>query len=223
MIIRSSIVSKISTKRLKISHTIQSISSASDVVPPSRSRCEWVGSNPHMQKYHDEEWGVAVHDDRMHFEMLILEGAQAGLSWDTILKKREGYRKAFKFFDPLLVSAMTDSELLELRENKDIVRNKLKIEATRTNSKVFLAIQKEHGSFDNYIWKFFGGTSMHSKRVNLSDIPVKTAESDAISADLKKRGMKFVGSTIIYAYMQAVGLVDDHTEACWKCRRTDTL
>ena len=221
MIIRSTIImSKISTKRLKISHNIHSISS--DVVP-LRSRCEWVGLKPHMQKYHDEEWGVAVHDDRVHFEMLILEGAQAGLSWDTILNKREGYRKAFKFFDPLLVSAMTDTELLELRENKDIVRNKLKIEATRTNASVFLAIQKEHGSFDNYIWKFVDGTPMHSKRMTLSDIPVKTVESDAISADLKKRGMKFVGSTIIYAYMQAVGLVDDHTDVCWKCRRTDTL
>ena len=213
MIIRSTIMSKISTKRLKISHNIHSISS--DVVPSSRSRCEWVGSKkPHMQRYHDEEWGVPVHDDRVHFEMLILEGAQAGLSWDTILNKREGYRKAFKNFDPLLVSAMTDTELLELRENKDIVRNKLKIEATRTNASIFLAIQKEHGSFDNYIWKFVDGTPMHSKRMNLSDIPVKTAESDAISADLKKRGMKFVGSTIIYAYMQAVGLVDDHTDVC---------
>ena len=166
-------------------------------------------------QYHDNEWGIPVHDDQHLFEILILEGAQAGLSWETILKRREGYRKAFYHFDPFKVASMSDSQLDALLQNASIIRNRLKIYATRKNALVFLKIQQEYGSFDTYLWSFVGGKSIVNHRELFSEVPVSTIESDAISKDLKKRGMTFVGSTIIYAYMQAVGLVNDHLAGCW--------
>lgn len=183
----------------------------------SPTRCGWVGTGkPFYEHYHDTEWGVPVHDDGVHFEMLILEGAQAGLSWETILKRREGYRRAFKNFDPVKVAAMTDAELEAQLSNPDIIRNRLKVFAARKNARVFLAIQKEFGSFDNYVWRFVGGTPIVNHPKTLKDIPVTSAESDALSKDLKKRGMSFVGSTIIYAHMQATGLVNDHVVGCFR-------
>lgn len=169
--------------------------------------------------YHDDEWGVPVHADQHLFEMLILEGAQAGLSWETILKKREGYRKAFHRFDPKKVAKMTDAQLETLRENPAIIRNRLKIYAARTNAQVFLDIQKTFGSFDAYVWEFVNHQPIHNHWKRFEDVPVTTPESDALSKDLKKRGMKFVGSTIIYAYMQAIGMVNDHLTTCWKYAR----
>lgn len=166
-------------------------------------------------EYHDNEWGIPVHDDRHLFEMLILEGAQAGLSWETILKRREGYRKAFHHFDPVKVAAMSDDELDSLLQNEGIIRNRLKVYAARQNAQVFLKIQKEFGSFDRYLWAFVNGKPIVNRCKNMKELPVTTPQSDAISKDLKKRGMTFVGSTIIYAYMQAVGLVDDHLADCW--------
>ena len=179
-------------------------------------RCDWANSSLLGVEYHDKEWGVPVHDERKHFEMLILEGAQAGLSWETVLRKREAYRKAFKGFDPKRVGRMTDDELEEQLNNPGIIRNRLKVFATRKNATVFLNIQKEFGSFDAYIWQFVGGKPINGKRKTIKDIPAKTAESDALSNDLKKRGMSFVGSTIIYAYMQAVGMVNDHLVSCFR-------
>lgn len=167
-------------------------------------------------QYHDHEWGVPSHDDQHLFEMLILEGAQAGLSWETILKRREGYRKAFHNFDPLKVAAMTDEELEALRNNEEIIRNRLKIYAARQNARVFLNIQKEFGSFDHYVWTFVKGNTISHHGHSFKDIPDTTVESIALSKDLKKRGMTFVGPTIIYAYMQAVGLINDHLVGCWK-------
>ncbi|MBX9744790.1 MAG: DNA-3-methyladenine glycosylase I [Chlamydiales bacterium] len=169
-------------------------------------------------EYHDKEWGVPVHDDKHLFEMLILEGAQAGLSWETILKKREEYRKVFYHFDPSKVAQMTDDELNALLENKGIIRNRLKIYAARRNAKVFLQIQKEFGSFDKYVWGFVDGKPIVNRCKHLKQIPCSTPISDSLSQDLKKRGMTFVGSTIIYAFMQAVGLVDDHLIDCW-CKK----
>jgi DNA-3-methyladenine glycosylase I len=181
------------------------------------TRCGWVGTGkPHYEKYHDEEWGVAVHDDHKHFEMLILEGAQAGLSWETILKRREGYRKAFKNFDPNKVANMSDEELSALMQNPEIIRNRLKIFSARINAKIFLEIQKEFGSFDEYVWPFVGGEPIVNHWKVLQELPATSKESDALSKDLKKRGMKFVGSTIIYAHMQAVGMIRDHLVSCWK-------
>jgi DNA-3-methyladenine glycosylase I len=181
------------------------------------TRCSWVGSNkPYYEYYHDYEWGVPVYDDNLLFEMLILEGAQAGLSWETILKKRDGYRKAFKDFDPQKVAQMSDVELEDLRNNPEIIRNRLKILAARTNAKVFLQIQHEFGSFSNYIWRFVDNRTIQGEWKNLKDIPTKTIESDNLSKDLKKYGMKFVGTTIIYAFMQAVGMVNDHVQDCFK-------
>lgn len=181
------------------------------------TRCGWVpDNNPEYQKYHDEEWGVPVHDDKKHFEMLILEGAQAGLSWETVLKKREGYRKAFKNFDVEKIAKMTDEELEELILNPQIIRNRLKVFSARKNAIAFIEIQKEFGSFDNYIWKFVDNKPLVNNLKNLSEIPAKTEISDKISKALKKRGMSFVGSTIIYAHMQAVGIVNDHTIDCFR-------
>lgn len=168
-------------------------------------------------KYHDCEWGIPVHDDTLLFEMLILEGAQAGLSWETILKRREGYREAFYYFDPIKVASMSNEELDLLLTNEKIIRNRLKVYAARKNAQVFLKIQSEFGSFDNYIWKFVNGQPIINHWQKFKDIPVSTPESDLLSKDLKKRGMTFVGSTIIYAYMQAVGLVNDHLTSCF-CR-----
>lgn len=165
--------------------------------------------------YHDHEWGVPAHDDRHLFEMLILEGAQAGLSWETILKKRDGYRAAFHRFDPVKVSRMSDRELEALRQNDRIVRNKLKIYAARNNAIAFLAIQEAFGSFDSYLWRFVGGEPMINAWTRFEDVPITTAESDALAKDLKQRGMTFVGSTIMYAYMQAVGMVNDHLTSCF--------
>ncbi len=170
-------------------------------------------------RYHDNEWGIPVHDDQHLFEMLILEGAQAGLSWETILKRREGYRKAFYHFDPFKVASMNDDQLDALLQDASIIRNRLKIYAARQNAQVFLKIQQEYGSFDRYLWSFVGGKSIVNHRKLFSEVPTSTTESDALSKDLKQRGMTFVGSTIIYAYMQAVGLVNDHLADCWCCTR----
>lgn len=181
-----------------------------------KKRC--FGGSPGKEfyaEYHDKEWGIPVHDDRHLFEMLILEGAQAGLSWETILKRREGYRKAFHYFDPLKVASMSDEELDALLQNEGIIRNRLKIYAARKNARVFLEIQQKFGSFDRYLWDFVNGRPIINHRKQFKDVPVTTSESDALSKDLKKRGMTFVGSTIIYAYMQAVGLVNDHLADCW--------
>jgi len=165
--------------------------------------------------YHDHEWGIPSHDDLHLFELLILEGAQAGLSWETVLKKRQGYRTAFHAFDPLKVAGMSDEALEALRDNPDIIRNRLKIYAARQNAHVFLKIQEEFGSFDTYLWEFVGGKPLLNHWERFQDVPATTPESDSLSKDLKKRGMTFVGSTIIYAYMQAVGLVNDHMRGCW--------
>ena len=170
-------------------------------------------------EYHDKEWGIPVYDDRHLFEMLILEGAQAGLSWETILKRRTEYRQAFHHFDPAKVANMTNDELNILLTNPGIIRNRLKIYAARQNASVFLQIQKEFGSFSNYIWKFVDHKPILTRRKSLKDIPPSTPISDALSKDLKKRGMTFVGSTIIYAFMQAVGLVDDHLADCMCANR----
>jgi len=166
--------------------------------------------------YHDTEWGVPSHDDPYLFEMLILEGAQAGLTWETILKRRTGYKKAFYNFDATKVATMTDTELELLRTNPDIIRNRLKIYSTRKNAQIFLAIQKEFGSFNHYLWGFVDNKIILNTPRSLQDIPTKNNISDTISKDLKKRGMSFVGSTIIYAYMQAIGMVNDHNQSCWK-------
>lgn len=177
------------------------------------------GSKPGQEyyaEYHDREWGVPVHEDRLLFEMLILEGAQAGLSWETVLKKRESYREAFHGFHPEKVAAMQDAELEAQMQNPGIIRNRLKIFSARRNARVFLEIQREFGSFDAYLWSFVDGQPIRGQWRALSDIPVKTPQSDALSKDLKKRGMNFVGSTIVYAYMQAVGLVNDHVQECWR-------
>ena len=167
-------------------------------------------------KYHDEEWGVPVHDDQMLFEFLILEGAQAGLTWYTILKRRAGYRKAFKNFDPEKVSKMTDHALEELRNNKEIIRNKLKIYSSRNNARVFLEIQETFGSFDEFLWQFVDYEPIVNEFSSMKEVPTQTEISEKLSKALKKRGMKFVGPTIMYAYMQAVGMVDDHLLTCWK-------
>jgi len=166
-------------------------------------------------EYHDHEWGIAVHEDRKLFEMLVLEGAQAGLSWETVLKKREGYRRAFHNFEPSMVAKMQDDELDKLCLNPEIIRNRLKIFSARQNARVFIDIQQEFGSFDRFVWSFVNGKPIKNHWKTIQNIPVTTPESDALSKELKKRGMNFVGSTIIYAYMQAVGLVDDHITQCW--------
>ncbi len=182
-------------------------------------RCPWVGVNkPHYTLYHDNEWGVPVHDDQKHFEMLTLEGAQAGLSWETILKRREAYRVAFKQFDPNAVAHMTDAELEALLIDSHIIRNRLKVFSTRTNALVFIAIQQEFGSFDNYVWRFVNHQPKINRPQTSQDVPAFTSESDSLSKDLKKRGMRFVGSTIMYAYMQAIGMVDDHLITCFRSR-----
>jgi DNA-3-methyladenine glycosylase I len=181
----------------------------------TKERC--FGSGPGKEfyaDYHDKEWGIPVHDDRHLFEMLILEGAQAGLSWETILKRRQEYRRVFHHFDPKKVAKMTDKQLNALLENPGIIRNRLKVYATRQNALVFLQIQKEFGSFAGYLWNFVDDKPIITRRKSLKDIPASTPISDTLSKDLKKRGMTFVGSTIIYAFMQAVGLVDDHLINC---------
>ena len=181
-----------------------------------KTRCSWAGTDPLYIRYHDTEWGVPVHDDRRLFEFLILEGAQAGLSWRTILKKRPNYRKAFDNFDPRMVAAYSSRKKTELIADKGIIRNKLKIEAAVQNAVSFIAVQKEFGSFDNYIWQFVGGRPLKNSWQTVADIPAQSKASVAMSADLKKRGFKFVGPTICYAFMQATGLVNDHTVDCFR-------
>lgn len=183
--------------------------------PETLVRCQWARAES-MHAYHDSEWGVPVHDDRVLFEFLLLEGAQAGLSWETILKKRENYRAAFDHFEPTLVAQYSQRKFEQLMHDAGIVRNRLKIAAALTNAKAFLAVQKEFGSFDAYIWQFVGNRPKVNAWRGLKEIPPRTAESDAMSKDLKRRGFKFVGSTICYAFMQAVGLVNDHTRDCFR-------
>ena len=178
-------------------------------------RCDWAASGL-MIPYHDEEWGVPLHDDRMLFEFLILEGAQAGLSWNTILNKRENYRSAFDDFDPATVAGYGDAKVESLLADAGIVRNRLKIASAIGNAKAFLKVVEEAGSFDSYIWGFVGGSPINNNRKSMSEVPATTAESDAMSKDLKARGFKFVGSTICYAYMQATGMVNDHTVDCFR-------
>jgi DNA-3-methyladenine glycosylase I len=187
-----------------------------DVEP---KRCSWVKADDTlMREYHDREWGVAVHDDRTHFEFLVLEAAQAGLSWSIILKKREGYRRAFSQFDPVKVARYSQAHIDKLTKDPGIVRNRLKIAAAVKNARAFLAVQEEFGSFDAYCWRFVDGQPRQNRRRSLRDIPATTPESDAFSRDLKGRGFSFVGSTVIYAHMQAVGMVNDHTIDCFRYR-----
>ena len=185
----------------------------------TQHRCEWVKNTFEAYvKYHDEEWGVPVHDDRLHFEFLILEGAQAGLSWATILKRRNGYRKAFAGFDPVKVAEFDEREIENLLQDPGIIRNKLKVNGAVTNARKFLEVQQEFGSFDDYIWSFVGGKPTVNSWKKMSEVPATSRESDLLSKDLKKRGFKFVGSTIMYAHMQACGLVNDHTVDCFRYR-----
>jgi len=182
----------------------------------SEKRCEWAeNSYPAYEKYHDEEWGKPVHDDKTHFEFLILESAQAGLSWSTVLNKREGYRKAFADFDVEKVAKYDENKIEELIQNPEIIRNRLKINAAVNNAKLFIDVQKEFGSFNKYIWSFVGSKTIVGNWKSMKEVPATSPESDALSKDLKKRGFKFVGSTIIYAHMQATGLVNDHTVDCF--------
>lgn len=185
-----------------------------------KMRCPWAGDQPHMIRYHDQEWGKPVHDDRRLFEMLLLEGAQAGLSWDTILKRRENYRKAFAGLDPAKVAKFTANKKNQLLHDPGIIRNRLKIDAAVTNAQAYLAVQKEFGTFDRYVWQFVGGKPRLNSRRTMADVAATSPESDALSKDLKKRGFRFVGSTIIYAFMQAVGMVDDHLNDCFAKTRT---
>lgn len=179
-------------------------------------RCAWANSGQLDQEYHDAEWGVPLHDDERLFEFLVLEGAQAGLSWSTILRKREGYRKAFANFVPEAVASFGDREIQELLANPDIVRNRLKVESAIKNAKAFLKVKKEFGSFDAYIWSFVDGEPIGNSWETLSQVPCSSKESEAMSRDLKKRGFSFVGPTICYAFMQAVGMVNDHTVDCFR-------
>jgi len=182
-------------------------------------RCSWPKTELDIA-YHDAEWGVPVHDDQRHFEMLILEGAQAGLSWETILRKREHYRRAFEGFDPAKVARFTAARIEKLLLDPGLVRNRLKIHSAVKNARAFLAIQKEFGTFDAYVWRFVGNRPIERERKSRADVPAKTEESDALSKDLQKRGFNFVGSTIAYSYMQAVGLVNDHTTDCFRHKKS---
>ena len=182
----------------------------------NRKRCDWPGDNTLMIKYHDEEWGVPIHDDIKLFEFLILEGAQAGLTWQTVLNKRENYREAFDSFDAQKIAHYSENDVKRLLSNPGIIRNRLKIRSTIINASNFLEIQKEFGSFDMYIWQFVGGKPINHKIMSIRDIHATTSESDAMSKDLLKRGFKFVGSTICYAFMQAVGMVNDHQTNCFR-------
>ncbi len=185
----------------------------------STPRCGWAGDDPLMIAYHDREWGVPAHDDRRLFEMLILEGAQAGLSWRTILHKRAAYRRAFAGFDPRKVARFRAADVRRLLHDEGIVRNRLKIHAAIENARAFLQVQHEQGSFDAFAWSFVGGEPLVNRRRSLAGIPARTPESDALSEALCERGFRFVGSTIIYAFMQACGLVDDHLRGCFRAKR----
>jgi DNA-3-methyladenine glycosylase I len=182
-------------------------------------RCAWAGKDADMSAYHDAEWGVPLHDDRAFFEFLILEGAQAGLSWSTILKKRPAYRKAFDHFDPARIAKYNAAKLRTLMNNQGIVRNRLKIHSAVTNARAFLDIQREFGAFDAYVWPFVGGKPIRNRFKSMADVPARTPESDALSKDLLRRGFKFVGSTICYAFMQATGMVNDHLESCFRWKQ----
>lgn len=184
-----------------------------------KKRCPWPGSDPLYVRYHDKEWGVPLHDDTKLFEMLTLEGAQAGLSWITILRKRENYRKAFDGFDASKIAMYNSRKVGTLMKNEGIVRNRLKIEATITNARAFLDVQEEFGTFDAHIWQFIGGKPRRNRYRSVKNIPASTSESDAMSRDLKKRGFRFVGTTICYAFMQATGMVNDHTKECFLFQR----
>ncbi len=186
-------------------------------------RCEWCGTDPFYVAYHDEEWGVPVHDDRLLFEFLILEGAQAGLSWSTILKKRENYRKAFDNFEVECVAAYNDADKQRLLADAGIVRNRLKIDSAIRNARAVLRIREEFGSLDSYLWSFVDGTPVQNAWTSMAELPASTALSDRMSKDLKKRGFNFVGSTICYAFMQAVGMVNDHTTDCFRYREVQKL
>jgi DNA-3-methyladenine glycosylase I len=180
-------------------------------------RCDWAeGVGELYLGYHDTEWGVPVHDDRKLFEFLILEGAQAGLSWSTVLNKRENYREAFVRFDPYQVARFDDKRIGRLLENPGIIRNRLKVRAAVANAKAFLAVRDDFGSFEEYLWRFVGGKPIQTHRKTMKDVPATSPEADALSKDLKRRGFKFVGSTIMYAYMQAVGMVNDHIVSCFR-------
>lgn len=189
-----------------------------------KKRCDWCENTfEDYVRYHDEEWGVPVNDDRTQFEFLILEGAQAGLSWSTILKKREGYRKAFANFDVEKVARFDEPKILKLLENPEIVRNKLKVRSAVTNARRFIEIQEEFGSFNEYIWSFVGGSPITNTWRSMKEVPATTKESDALSKNLKKRGFKFVGSTIMYAHMQAVGMVNDHLVSCFRHKEIENM
>jgi len=188
----------------------------------AKIRCGWAGDKPHMVRYHDQEWGKPVHRDRKHFEMLLLEGAQAGLTWDTVLRKRAWYCDAFAGFDPNKVARYTAAKKAALLKNPGIIRNRLKIDSAVTNAQAFLAVQKEFGSFDAYVWSFVGGEPIVNRWKRMKDVPATNVVSDTLSKDLKKRGFRFVGSTIIYAYMQAIGMVNDHLVGCSARSRKST-
>jgi len=188
----------------------------STMAPPAKTRCGWAGSDPLYVAYHDEEWGVPEHDERRLFEFLVLEGAQAGLSWLTILKKRESYRKAFAGFDPRRVARFDGRKVATLLADPDIVRNRMKIDAAIRNARAFLEVQREHGTFDAYLWRFVGGTPRRNAWRTLRDVPARTPEAEALSRDLKRRGFGFVGPTICYAFMQATGMVNDHVVSCFR-------
>jgi len=179
-------------------------------------RCEWANRSDLEMSYHDDEWGVPIHDDRSLFEFLVLESAQAGLSWDTILRKREGYRKALDHFDAKKISKYSEADISRLLANPEIIRNRLKVNATVTNARSFLRVQREFGSFDRYIWQFVNGRPSQNSWKKMTEIPSSSPESEAMSKDLKKRGFKFVGTTICYAFMQAVGMVNDHVVGCFR-------
>jgi len=189
----------------------------------TQKRCEWAESHPIYITYHDTEWGVPLHHDRKLFEFLMLEGAQAGLSWLTVLKKRQNYRKAFSGFDPRMVARYTKKDFNRLMKDAGIIRNRLKIRAAIQNAKAFLAIQKEFGRFDTYIWVFVGNKPKVNKFKNMKQIPAVTSVSDAISKDLKKREFSFVGSTIVYAHMQATGMVNDHMTSCFRYQQVQRI
>jgi len=194
-----------------------------EIASPRKKRCAWAGTDPLYIAYHDEEWGVPVHDDRLLFEFLVLEGAQAGLSWSTVLRKRDAYRHAFDRFDPRKVARYDKRKIAALMADAGIVRNRAKIESAVKNATAFLDVQAEFGSFDAYQWRFVDGRPIQNRRRAVGDIPARTAESDAMSKDLKTRGFTFAGSTIIYAHMQAVGMVNDHVVDCFRHREVAKL
>jgi DNA-3-methyladenine glycosylase I len=187
------------------------------------NRCEWVGNDPLMREYHDTEWGTPQHDDQILYELLILEGMQAGLSWSTVLKKRENFRKAFNNFDYRIIANYDEDKVEKLLLDEGIIRNRLKINSAIINAKCFIKIQAEFGSFDNYIWKFVNNKPIDNKCTSMSDIPAHTEISDLISKEMKKRGFKFVGSTIMYAFMQTIGMVNDHADYCFRYEEINKL